>query len=650
MPTALPFHHVNSFGDENPFDSSHHRYRPLVLVLLLPVYLCPMLLQDSQGWKTVFCIALTLSLLLSDEFPSMAAAFLPLVLAPLLGLADAQTLVPHYMDGTVLSLACAQCLVGVLASDSNIVARISCALFGMLGIRYLGMGFVAASLLAGSILPASHPVLLLAVRLVERVVGDLEADALDAQRRGDGWFDYSHAAPRTTRALSTDDLFDQLASTVVSLPAKKASTSRRKFGRFHDTTPDEDTLLSGQSIAPRRRPSKMRRSLSRMLSFSGAAQAGHKSRTKSICLPKLRPVEAPPACMIPHRVPFTRRLTTYDVTERHAAGPRQRRLTLGTAAAAAEPGSLVSSRHLAAAPLSRRLSQAVGRFVKPAPAQDAAMSTAATATVAAEATMEAGKPEGDESFHLQGKTSPKPALKNSRRKSMAAKRASLAEPSHLGITSNSDEPPLYPRPQPPSAIKRRQSIAPPRSSTPVTSVSDYSTSHTVPAIKWLQTDKVASVLPQVLADAAASTEASSTPVHRSAQQCDMSKLAEGEATGPVLVQPSPWALDSDRDFMRKPSIQKPGRFSSDGTSKTLENEDGAAREPMQPQQHLVEVDIPTSASQASDLKTSEPMATRPRMISIAPQVQLVQWEGAPYGDVSSNLSYEEEKQAEKIRW
>ncbi|KAH8041830.1 hypothetical protein HPB51_018624 [Rhipicephalus microplus] len=216
-----------------------------------------------------------------------------------------------------------------------------------------------------------------------------------------------------------------------------------------------------------------------------------------------------------HRVPFTRRLTAYDVTERHAAGPRQRRLTLGTAAAAAEPGSVVSSRHLSAAPLSRRLSQAVGRFVKPAPAQDAAMSTAATATVAAEATMEAGKPEGDESFHLQvisttaalknedatdddeteadnakdsdtengsaqwsifskrklnrevkmehlrlerGKTSPKPALKDSRRKSMAAKRASLAEPSHLGITSNSDEPPLYPRPQPPSAIKRRQSI------------------------------------------------------------------------------------------------------------------------------------------------------------------------------------------------
>ncbi|KAH8041829.1 hypothetical protein HPB51_018623 [Rhipicephalus microplus] len=229
---------ANSFGDENPFDSSQHRYRPLVLVLLLPVYLCPMLLQDSQGWKTVFCIALTLSLLLSDEFPSMAAAFLPLVLAPLLGLADAQTLVPHYMDGTVLSLACAQCLVGVLASDSNIVARISCALFGMLGLRYLGMGFVAASLLAGSLLPASHPVLLLAVRLVERVVGDLEADALDAQRRGDGWFDYSHAAPRTTRALSTDDLFDQLASTVVSLPAKKASTSRRKFGRFHRRWPD----------------------------------------------------------------------------------------------------------------------------------------------------------------------------------------------------------------------------------------------------------------------------------------------------------------------------------------------------------------------------------------------------------------------------
>ncbi|KAL3189302.1 hypothetical protein MRX96_002967 [Rhipicephalus microplus] len=228
-----------------------------------------------------------------------------------------------------------------------------------------------------------------------------------------------------------------------------------------------------------------------------------------------------------HRVPFTRRLTAYDVTERHAAGPRQRRLTLGTAAAAAEPGSVVSSRHLSAAPLSRRLSQAVGRFVKPAPAQDAAMSTAATATVAAEATMEAGKPEGDESFHLQvisttaalknedaGKTSPKPALKDSRRKSMAAKRASLAEPSHLGITSNSDEPPLYPRPQPPSAIKRRQSIAPPRSSTPVTSVSDYSTSHTVPAIKRLRTDKVASVLPQVLADAAASMEASSTPVHR----------------------------------------------------------------------------------------------------------------------------------------
>ncbi|KAL3189300.1 hypothetical protein MRX96_002965 [Rhipicephalus microplus] len=128
---------------------------------------------------------------------------------------------PTRETGTVLSLACAQCLVGVLASDSNIVARISCALFGMLGLRYLGMGFVAASLLAGSLLPASHPVLLLAVRLVERVVGDLEADALDAQRRGDGWFDYSHAAPRTTRALSTDDLFDQLASTVVSLPAKE---------------------------------------------------------------------------------------------------------------------------------------------------------------------------------------------------------------------------------------------------------------------------------------------------------------------------------------------------------------------------------------------------------------------------------------------
>ncbi|KAL3189299.1 hypothetical protein MRX96_002964 [Rhipicephalus microplus] len=98
---------ANSFGDENPFDSSQHRYRPLVLVLLLPVYLCPMLLQDSQGWKTVFCIALTLSLLLSDEFPSMAAAFLPLVLAPLLGLADAQTLVPHYMDVSSRTLCCA---------------------------------------------------------------------------------------------------------------------------------------------------------------------------------------------------------------------------------------------------------------------------------------------------------------------------------------------------------------------------------------------------------------------------------------------------------------------------------------------------------------------------------------------------------------
>ncbi|KAL1479929.1 hypothetical protein MTO96_051468 [Rhipicephalus appendiculatus] len=285
--------------DERPFDSSQHRYRPLVLVLLLPVYLCPMLLQESQEWKSVYCIALTLSLLLSNEFPSMAAAFLPLVLAPLLGLADAQALAPYYMDGTVLSLACAQYLVGVLASDSNIVARISCALFGVLGLRLLGMGFVAASLIAGSILPASHPALLLAVRLVERVVGDLEADALDAQRRGDGWFDFSQAAPRTTRAMSTDDLLAQLASTVVSLPAKKALTSRRKSSRFHDMSFDEGSQLSAQNFAPRRRPSAMRRRLSRMLSFSGAAEARRKSRAKSICLPKLRPVEVPPPWTMP---------------------------------------------------------------------------------------------------------------------------------------------------------------------------------------------------------------------------------------------------------------------------------------------------------------------------------------------------------------
>ncbi|KAL1479930.1 hypothetical protein MTO96_051466, partial [Rhipicephalus appendiculatus] len=283
MPTAVPSH-AASLENERPFDSSQHRYRPLVLVLLLPVYLCPMLLQESQQWKSVYCIALTLSLLLSNEFPSMAAAFLPLVLAPLLGLADAQALAPYYMDVT---------------SDSNIVARISCALFGVLGLRLLGMGFVAASLIAGSILPASHPALLLAVRLVERVVGDLEADALDAQRRGDGWFDFSQAAPRATRAMSTDDLLAQLASTVVSLPAKKALTSRRKSSRFHDMSFDEGSQLSADNFAPRRRPSAMRRRLSRMLSFSGAAQARRKSRAKSICLPKLRPVEVPPPWTMP---------------------------------------------------------------------------------------------------------------------------------------------------------------------------------------------------------------------------------------------------------------------------------------------------------------------------------------------------------------
>ncbi|KAL1469560.1 hypothetical protein MTO96_041017 [Rhipicephalus appendiculatus] len=115
---------------------------------------------------------------------------------------------------------------------------------------------------------------------------------------------------------------------------------------------------------------------------------------------------------------------------------------------------------------------------------------------------------------ITGKTSPKSALKDTRRKSLATKRASHVEPLQVGATSKCDEPLVSPRPQPPSAIKRRQSIAPPRSSSPVSSVSDYSTSHTASSTKRLRTDQGASVPPQVLQDAAAATEGFSTAMYR----------------------------------------------------------------------------------------------------------------------------------------
>ncbi|KAL1481020.1 hypothetical protein MTO96_050544 [Rhipicephalus appendiculatus] len=63
---------------------------------------------------------------------------------------------------------------------------------------------------------------------------------------------------------------------------------------------------------------------------------------------------------------------------------------------------------------------------------------------------------------------------------------------------------------------------------------------------------------------------------------------------------------------------------------------------------------PTLGSQGgSDLKTPELMAARPRMISIAPQAQLVQWERTAASGTtdsrSSNMSYEEEEHVDKIR-
>ncbi|KAK8765639.1 hypothetical protein V5799_031751 [Amblyomma americanum] len=58
-----------------------------------------------------------------------------------------------------------------------------------------------------------------------------------------------------------------------------------------DGSPDEGSQLSAQT-APRRRSSLGRRRMSRMMSFSGAAEARRKSRAKSICLAKLQPHEA----------------------------------------------------------------------------------------------------------------------------------------------------------------------------------------------------------------------------------------------------------------------------------------------------------------------------------------------------------------------
>ncbi|XP_049519139.1 uncharacterized protein LOC119443747 [Dermacentor silvarum] len=620
MCVLLPLFVFTGLDEERPFDSSQRRYRPLVLVLLLPIYLCPLLLQESQAWKSVYCMALTLSLLLSSEFPSMAAAFLPLVLAPLLGLADAQMLAPHYMDGTVLSLACAQCLVGVLASDSNLVGRFSCALLGVLGLRFLGVGFVAASLVAGSLLPASHPALLLAVRLVERVVGDLEADALDAQRRGDGWFVCTHAAPRTAQVMSNDDLLAQLASTVVSLPAKRSVTSRRR-SRFHtmqEASPDEASQLSAQAFAARRRPSTVRRRLSRMLSFSGAAGTRRKSRAKSICLPKLRPVEVPPAWSAPHRAPITRRLTAHDAT---AAGQRQRRSTVGSTFGIAEAASAAQS---------RRTSQALGRFVKPALRQETATPGAPTETAVGAAPTDTGKSEGATPFRVRslstvgpgknmdatkptkkmtvlnadapaprresqapiwkseerpaqpttGKVSPKSALKDARRKSMAAKKAALVEPPQLGAVSKCDVPSVSLRPQPSSASKRRQSVAPPRSSSPVSSAFDSSSSGpTAPINKRLRLEyKGASTLPPALQDATTTSQGSS--YQKDAQPGYAPQPTDEQATMRMALQFVPEVLALEDDLLKKPSILKPVRVTISRASMTPDSDDGAAKEAM----------------------------------------------------------------------
>ncbi|XP_065282542.2 uncharacterized protein [Dermacentor albipictus] len=696
MPTTVPSH--PGLEEEHPLNTGQRRYRPLVLVLLLPIYLSPLLLQESQAWKSVYCMALTLSLLLSNEFPSMAAALLPLVLAPLLGLADAQMLAPHYMDGTVLSLACAQCLVGVLASGSNLVARFSCALLGVLGLRLLGVGIVAASLVAGSVLPASHPALLLAVRLVERVVGDLEADALDAQRRGDGWFDYAHAAPRTTRAMSNDDLFAQLASTVVSLPAKRSTASHRRSSRFHhfsghtapDVSPDDASQLSAQASAARRRASTMRRRLSRMLSFSAAAGARRKSRAKSICLPKLQPVEAPPAWAAPHRGTITRRLTAHDAT---TGGQRSRRSTVGATFGISEPASVA---------VSRRTSQALGRLPKPALRQEAATPGAPTPTAMGGAPTDSGKSEGAIPLRLRslstagpgknvdatkhstkkmialnavapvlpresqapiwkneerpaqpttGKTSPKSAMKDSRRKCLAARKATLIDPPQLDAKCDVSSVSL--RPQPLPAGKRRQSLAPPRPTSPMSSTLDSSSVQTAPINKRLRLEhKGASALPHGLQDATTTFQGSS---QKDAQPGPVPQPVEEQGAMHMSAHFAPELLALDGDLLRKPSILKPVRVTISRTSATPESEDGAAKEAMR-QRRAADLDVPTSASQGSDPRTPEPLPSRPRMISIAPRVQLVQWERSGASGTtdredshSSNLSFDEEEEADRIR-
>nr|XP_054923195.1 sodium-dependent low-affinity dicarboxylate transporter 1-like [Dermacentor andersoni] len=118
---------------------------------------------------------------------------------------------------------------------------------------------------------------------------------------------------------------------------------------------------------------------------------------------------------------------------------------------------------------------------------------------------------------------------------------------------------------------------------------------------------------------------------------------------------APELLALDGDFLRKPSILKPVRVTISRTSVTPESEDGAAKEAML-QRRAVDLDIPTSASQGSDTRTPEPLPSRTRMISIAPQVQLVQWERSGASGTtdredshSSNLSFDEEEEADRIR-
>ncbi|XP_075539610.1 uncharacterized protein LOC142574404 [Dermacentor variabilis] len=360
----------------------------------------------------------------------------------------------------------------------------------------------------------------------------------------------------------------------------------------------------------------MRRRLSRMLSFSAAAGARRKSRAKSICLPKLQPVEVPPAWATPHRATITRRLTAHDAT---AGGQRGRRSTVGAAFGSSEPASVA---------VSRRTSQAVGRLAKPALRQEAATPATSTSTAMSGAPTDSGKSEGAIPPRLRslstagprksmdatkqstkkmiplntdapvlaresqapiwkneerpaqpttGKMSPKSAMKDSRRKTLAARKALLIEPPLLG--AKCDVSSISLRPQPLSAGKRRQSLAPPRPTSPMSSTFDNSSGHMAPINKRLRLEhKGALALPNALQDATTTSQGSSS--QKDAQPGPVPQPVEEQGAMHMAAHFAPELLALDGDLLRKPSILKPVRVTISRASVTPESEDGAAKEAM----------------------------------------------------------------------